>query len=236
MRDPTRQRHQQWQLDELLFRYPDLRIEPSSDSTLLLKGSIAFRVIGPAGAVVEDSYQVELQISPQFPAIVPIAYESDGRIPRDYHKLVGNSLCLGAPTALRIRLALSPSLVTFVDEFLIPYLAGHSHFSRTGTMLFGELSHGDQGIREYLAELFHSRSSTRAEEFVRLASLKKRNANKLPCPCGSGRRLGKCHNRIVNAHRRTLGRTWFVAEYDRIDRQLSQPVDRVRRRPRSRIR
>lgn len=216
----------QWRLDELLIRYPDLRIEPSNERSTLITGCIAFRVIGPADEVIEDEYHVELRVSPQFPAIIPTARESHNRIPRDYHKLVDNYLCLGAPTGLRIRLALSPSLITFVDEFLVPYLAGYTHFARTGVMLFGELSHGEQGIREYLAELFHSRSALRAEEFVMLAAMKKRSANKHPCPCGSGRRLGKCHNRIVNAHRQKVGRTWFRAEYERVLKLLPSPVHR----------
>jgi hypothetical protein len=45
--------------------------------------------------------------------------------------------------------------------------------------------------------------------FVRLLTMKKRTANKLPCPCGSGDRLGRCHNRIINRVRSKLGRGWF---------------------------
>jgi hypothetical protein len=48
-------------------------------------------------------------------------------------------------------------------------------------------------------------------EFVRLAALRRREANKHPCPCGSGRRLGRCHNRRVNHLRGRLGRSWFRA-------------------------
>ena len=54
------------------------------------------------------------------------------------------------------------------------------------------------------------------EEFLCLTGMKKRVANKHPCPCGSGRRLGRCHCRRVNHLRRTIGRTWFQAEYQRV--------------------
>ena len=83
-------------------------------------------------------------------------------------------------------------------------------------MPFGELAHGVQGIREYLAELFGSKSSQNAHEFIYLASLQKRRANKLPCPCGSGRRLGRCHHLRVNSLRAQFGRLWFRDEYKRV--------------------
>lgn len=220
MHDSAHQRLKAWDLDGLLMKYPGLRITPSASDALSMSGPLGFRALGPRGEVVEDEYNVQITVSPRFPAITPTVWETNGRIPGDYHKLMGDGLCLGAPTALRIRLTMAPSLVIFVDEFVVPYLAGYTHFVATGIMLYGELAHGDQGIREFLAELFHSKSATRSEEFVWLASQMKRRANKYRCPCGSGRRLGKCHNRIINTHRRQMGRAWFASEYERLDRQL----------------
>ena len=46
-------------------------------------------------------------------------------------------------------------------------------------------------------------------EFVRLTAMRKRHANKQACPCGSGRRLGRCHHRRINTLREQLGRRWF---------------------------
>jgi hypothetical protein len=45
--------------------------------------------------------------------------------------------------------------------------------------------------------------------FVNLVAMKKRIANKKLCACGSGLRLGRCHNRRVNWLRDRLGRHWF---------------------------
>lgn len=38
------------------------------------------------------------------------------------------------------------------------------------------------------------------------SALKKRIANRFPCPCGGGPRPGRCHNRVVNDLRQMLGR------------------------------
>jgi hypothetical protein len=43
---------------------------------------------------------------------------------------------------------------------------------------------------------------------LRLIGMKRRVANKRPCPCGSGLRAGKCHHRILNRLRQELGRQW----------------------------
>ena len=87
-------------------------------------------------------------------------------------------------------LAKSPSLPAFVEKLLIPYLFGFSYYERHGTMPFNELAHGSRGIRQHIAGLFGARMTDAVVEFLHLAGMKKRRANKVSCPCGSGRRLG----------------------------------------------
>ena len=219
-----------WQLDELLIQYPDLRIMPD-DHRLVLRGPMPFRVVGPNGVYVEDSYNVELAFSAGFPERIPMVLECDGRIPRSYHKLVGDYLCVAAPTEIRLKLRFAPTLLGYVQGFLIPYLYGYSCFEKHGIMPYGERGHDDSGIREYIAELFNSERIEHAEDFVRCTAMKKRRANKLPCPCDSGRRLGRCHNRTVNSMRARLGRKWFQAEYARLLISLDRnpQVDAVER-------
>jgi len=109
-----------------------------------------------------------------------------------------------------------PTLLTFIRKCVIPFLYGFSYFQKHGVLPFGELAHGLKGIRQDYASLFEVSNERAAEEMVRLASMKKRYANKRPCPCGSRRRVGKCHNRKINRLRRQLGRSWFREEYRRL--------------------
>jgi hypothetical protein len=201
---------------EAVHKYRGLSIAPSAGSNLRIVGNLAFRATGPGGLVVEDEYEIDLSIPPEFPAALPRVWETGGRIPKDYHKLEGNALCLGAPTEIRMQLLQSSTLLAFLERFVIPYLFGYSVFSKSETMPFGELLHGDAGIRQCLAEMFGAHAGEHPEEFLRLAGMKKRAANKWPCPCGSGRRLGKCHNRTTNQLRRRIGRQWFRSEYGRV--------------------
>lgn len=209
MAETATERFARWRLRDLLVRYPGLRIMPSAGGGLRLVGDVQFRVTGPDGTTLEDGYEVELQIPADFPHSTPTARETGGRIARTFHKLEGDLLCLGAPTELRIRLMMSPTLLTFVERVVIPYLFGHTYFQAHGVMPFDELAHGNEGLLQHFADLFGASSREATMEFVRAASLRRRSANKLVCPCGRRRRLGRCHNRKVNRLRGLLGRTWF---------------------------
>lgn len=210
-RDRTRDHIQKWRVDELLEKYSGLRLTPTRSQGLKLAGPIAFtaqpRDLGP----ITDEYHVEISVSPEFPRAVPAVRETAKRIPPSYHTLTDGTLCLGSPMRLRMIASESRSLTRFVDRCVIPYLYGRSYFEKHGTMPFGELAHGDDGILQDLAAIFGVNGRADPGEFVRLAALRRREANKHSCPCGSGRRLGRCHNRRVNHLRGRLGRSWFRA-------------------------
>jgi hypothetical protein len=197
-----------WGLDELLLSQPGLRIVPAV-SGLVLAGTLEVNAQISGKAAITDKYQIELRIPQNFPKEIPSVFETGGRIPRSYHRLKDGSLCLGSPTKLRLILAESPSILRFVKRCLIPYLYGYSYRTQHGVSPFGELEHGSAGIRQDLMPLFGVDREAAVLGFVELAAMKKRHANKKPCPCGSGLRLGRCHNRKVNWLRNRLGRYWF---------------------------
>jgi hypothetical protein len=212
MADSPQTQYDRWKLDECLAQHSGLRIVPSADDTMRLRGELAVHATGPDGVTIADTFLIELAIPHTFPPDIPTAREMAGRIPPTFHKLDGDCFCLGAPTALRITLATSLTILTFLNRLVIPYLYGFAYFERFGKMPFDELDHGPDGIRQHFAELFGLTSRVAAQEMVRLASLRKRVANKAPCPCRSGERLGRCHHLIVNRLRTQLGRRWFRTE------------------------
>lgn len=207
-----------WGLEELLLRHPGLSLAPSDDSRVVIAGELWFQVQGPDRDPIDDAYAIEMRVPTGFPQEFASVWETGGRIPVTYHKLHNGALCLGAPSELRLRLLHSPRLLTLIEQFVIPYLYGFSYFTRYGAMPFGELAHGDAGLLDYFATLFGTGNRRVAKDFVRLAGMKRRDANKHPCPCGSGWRLGRCHNRRVNSVRSRLGQAWLAAEYAWFDR------------------
>ena len=197
-----------WRLDEVLLRQPRLRIVPTG-ADVVLAGTLEINAQMPGKATITDNYQVELRIPEDFPRRIPLVFETGGRIPRAYHHLQDGSLCLGSETRLRLLLAEGMSLVGFVERCVVPYLYRYSYLKTHGEAPFGDLEHGAGGIAEDLRLLFGVEAKSAVLPFVRLLGMKKRHANKRACPCGSGRQLGRCHNRLVNRLRNRLGRYWF---------------------------
>jgi hypothetical protein len=197
-----------WRLEELLLRQPGLRIVPAG-SGVVLAGTLEVNAQVLGKAAIRDRYQIELRIPPNFPRKVPLVFETGGRIPRSYHQLQDGSLCLGSETRLRLLLAGGLSLIGFVERCVVPYLYRYSYLKTYGEAPFGDLAHGVDGIREDLRLLFGVDRDSAVLPFVCLVAMKKRQANKRVCPCGTGRRLGRCHNRPVNRLRDRLGRYWF---------------------------
>lgn len=213
MAESLRRQFERWGVKELLYRYPGLQLRPVKASQVIVAGVLAFSAEAPGKDRIDDEYEVEIAIPERFPKWVPTVRETRGRIPPNFHKLDDGSLCLGSPTRLLLMLSESPSILAFVERCVIPYLYGYSHFVKHRTMPFGELSHRQEGIHEDLAAIFGIERVEAVRGFLRLASMKKRQANKQPCPCGSNRRLGKCHRLRVNDLRFRLGRYWFAALY-----------------------
>jgi hypothetical protein len=162
-----------------------------------------------------------------FPREVPKVTEIGGRIPRKptYH-VNGHdgSLCLGSPLRLLLLVSQKPTLTGFAERCLVPYLFAVSRKLKTGGPLaFGELEHGVPGALGDYQRLFGVGTPAQTLETIRLLGKKKRLANKLPCPCGCRRRLGKCNfrNRLIS-FRALAGRPWYRVEFQQLSR--SQPT------------
>jgi hypothetical protein len=210
-----RQRASRWGVEDVLRRYPELRLAPASQGVLRLIGTLRFSGRPRGKESIDDEYEVDLSVPDRPTQNLPIARETRGRIPDTQHKNPDGSLCLGSPTRLRLAIHGAKPLLSFVENCLIPYLYGYSYFERHAAWPFGELKHGEEGIHEDFASLFGIGPDESVEEFVRLAAMKKRLANRARCPCESGRRVGRCHGRRINQLRKRLGRVWFRFVLDR---------------------
>ncbi len=173
MTESLRQQFARWRLEELLLKYPGLRLSPVTHKFVRLAGALAFSAEAPGKERIDDEYEIEVAIPEGFPERTPSVRETGGRIPFSFHKLDGGGLCLGSPTRLRVMLLESPSIICFVERGVIPYLCGYSYFEKHGTLPFGELSHGEHGIRQDLASLFGIDREDIVPQFVRLTSMKR---------------------------------------------------------------
>jgi hypothetical protein len=202
-------------LSQFLRDYPGMSTAPCSDAGVCLRGKFRFKASESGGEEIDDSYKLEIVVSDKFPQALPKVKETDGKIPRNgnFHVNRDGTLCLGSPLRLLRKVHSSPSLTGFADKCLVPYLYAVSYkLMHGGDFVFGELAHGDQGIVDDYSVLLGLKERQQVTQAIHLLGLKKRLANKKPCPCGCGKRLGACpfHHKL-NEFRKMAPVSWFKA-------------------------
>ena len=220
-------------LREFLRSYPKMSIRPSSGGDLRLKGSFEFNAHHAKEGSIQDSFALEIIVPSGFPKELPRVTETGGRIPRtgEYHvNPTDNTLCLGSPLSLLFKLSQKPTLEGFAENCLVSYLFAISRKLNTGGPLpFGELAHGRKGIQDDYAALFELRQPENVGRVLALLGMKKRRANKHPCPCGCRHRLGVCRfNLRLRIFRTLASKSWFRKEYQFFDeRSRSGEIGRM---------
>lgn len=220
MRDPCQQVHEAWQVEDFQAIYPALRLTHRLDCGLTFRGDLSFRAATQGYEEVGDTFSLRGEIDPRFPTVVPLIFETGGRIHADFHTNPDGDLCLGSPLGLRVRLNDDPTLSGFIEKLVIPFLYNYSHYEIHGTMPLGELAHGAPGLVADYERMFRVEGNNNCVGMLQLLGLKKRLANKRPCPCGSGRRLGKCHNFVLNPLRTIESRSYFSEQANVLMEQI----------------
>jgi len=200
-------------LDQFLDDYPGMSTSPHSDSGVCLRGKFHFNADVSGHEKIEDSYTLEIIVPEKYPREIPKVRENGGKIPRDgnYHINQDGSLCLGSPLRLLKKNYSFPNLSGFAKNCLIPFLYAVSYKLRNGgDFILGELPHGDQGIVDDYSQMFGLTEVSQIAQAIQLLGVEKKIANKQPCPCGCGKRLGVCsfHHKL-NEFRKMAPLPWF---------------------------
>lgn len=203
--------------EDFLRDYPGMSFAPMRASGFTLRGTFSFTAIYNGAPSITDSYSLKIFIPEKFPYDLPQVTELNNKIPRDYkhHINPDDTLCVGSPFRVLTKIHKQPTLNTYAEECLVPYLYAISHKLRYGgKFIFGELRHGDEGILDDYLDLLGLDELKQVLYALELLAKKKRVANKKLCPCNCGRRLGVCplHNKI-NELRRVSHRSFFKNQF-----------------------
>lgn len=206
-----------WGCAEFLDGYPEMALEPNENGGIRLSGLFRFTASLPGDTTaIEDEFEIAIEVPHVFPRDIPIVFETGRRIPRspEFHINSDGSLCLGSPVRLLAIAADYPTLLSFVERTLVPFLFAISKSLSIGRSFpFGELSHGTPGALADYQDMFGLKSAHQVKLAIRALSLRKRIANKYPCPCGCGVRLGRCGLRLkLSPLRIAASRAWFRRE------------------------
>lgn len=195
-------------VDELLGSWSRLRRSPVREPGLVsVQGILAFELEPQGLPRIDDAYQVRIDVRVDRDDEVPLVFELDGRIPKDVDEHVNpdGDFCLGSPLAVRLKLGRLPSLSHFVDQCVVPFLYAASWRRKGGVgWPFNELPHYSPGLLEDYQRLLHVSTPVSTKLALAALCVRPRVANKLPCPCNCGLRLGKCSYRQHLASLRTF--------------------------------
>lgn len=184
------------QCEALTKKYTELEIR-KGDESFIIDGKIIF-FAEYANMPIIDSYQIRVEVPFDFPRKIPSVYENEGKIEKKFeHFLTDGSLCLGIQTEMKETLKNNPSVLNFVDSFVISYLYTHSYYLKYGQMPFGERCHGLEGIYEFYKEKLLVDSNSYVIDMLGFICFKEYRGH-INCPCGSKIKIRKCiHKEII---------------------------------------
>jgi hypothetical protein len=199
-------------LDAFLLKYHNMAMSVVEDSSsdLVLRGTFNF-LAKFKDEEISDAYSLEIRVPNSFPSLLPKVYELENKVPRDgkHHLNKDNSLCLGSPLRLRIMTQKNPTLNGFAANCIVPFL----YWISSKQFSVGELEHGQKGLIDDYTSLFGLTEPKQVIETLKLLGMKKRVANKKPCPCGCGVRLGRCNKRFDLIYYRALAPLWWYRQH-----------------------
>lgn len=239
-----------WSNNDLLWlkdNYPSLR---QADKNIL-KGRLSFQMLFSGGKsyinpqiddvaklvdeknYICDTYQIEIEW-PEDSAI-PWVKETSDRITAvaesigvdivDLHLFPDKKFCLASGQDYMRSLEKGLTLEIFFHEYLIPFLFAQSYFAKNNVWPWGQLSHYQWGIIEWLSRQknYNNHDIIRTARYVinqagieeakRIFSTRCRNH--MPCPCNSGKKTKVCHPDIkegITLIRGEISRNVFTLE------------------------
>lgn len=203
-------------IEQFLNDYPGMALRPCRDDGIVIVGTFQFCGTPPGGPKICDSYELKLEVPKSFPKQFPTVKELQGKIPRDgtFHINPDDTLCLGSPLSILIRVAQAPTLSGFAGKCIVPFLyAVSKRLSDGSDFVFSELRHGNKGIFDDYTEVLGLRDPDDVTKALKALATRRRVANKQPCPCKCGKRLGGCrYHHKLNPFRKLASRSWFALQ------------------------
>ena len=181
-------------IQSVRIKYPQLHYRQDAENWLLL-GSID--IVDKEGNYY-DSYDVEIVGTLLFPHQFPKLFERSNKFPKiaDWHVFNDESCC----TAVRGKEILSTrnkiSVLRYINEFVVPYLANQTFRKLNGNYANGEYAHNKNGEIEFFEELFFTKDLLIILKCIDLA-LSEKDPKNIKCICTSDKKYKHCHRKLV---------------------------------------
>lgn len=226
-------------LSGFLASQSKMRLVSYDDAEITLAGTYRCQAQKVGHHAIDEQYPLKIHFPPRYPLAIPTVIETGGRITRhpDFHTYMDGSFCLGSEIRIRDIIRENPRLTDFSEKVLDPFLYSVSHKIRYGDFPYGELAHGEPGLIDDYERLFHVRGKKAVLGVLQALGVRKRVANKLPCPCFCGYRMGRCDFRFqVEGWRNLARRQWYRQHAEECFTPIEKEKKRRRKKQRHRKR
>lgn len=180
------------QSDEIIIKYPDLEKSQVNGITIL-KGSL--EIIDSDGRKW-DSYQIEIHPKKAFPYCFPTLYEVGEKIPinADWHIYEQNKSCCLTVIQKEIYVCRNGiTLLEYIENWVIPYLANQTYRFIHGNYANGEYPHGIKATVVFYQDIFRTIDVREILFYISLILKNIKYSRTDLCFCGSKEKLRKCH-------------------------------------------
>jgi len=173
--------------------------------------------------IIQDSYEIEVEFSLDYPHSFPQVREVGGRTQkvveqynikdiRNLHvnKNKNNTVCLCPKPEEYLRYSNGVDIIDFFNALVLPYFFGLNYYEKNGQWHRDEYGHGDVGIFEFYAEHRDKKNIKLIESCIKSISenkskeyLQKKGEIKghWECICGSKSKFRNCHVKAIEGLR-----------------------------------
>ncbi len=199
-------------MQDFLSTHPQMRLVEFCDDQVVIEGDYYLNAQMDGCKDIQSTHKIRVTFRAGHPQIIPLVAELDNSIPKhpDYHTYSDGCFCLGSNIRIKSILYNNPTAINFIEKVVEPFLYKIIYKLKYGAVPFGELDHNKAGVINDYQHLFGVKEKAAVIQVLRALGKRKREANKLLCPCDCGNRLGKCIYRFSLQQWRPLGkRRWF---------------------------
>jgi hypothetical protein len=181
------------QINDVLVKYPYLN-KGEINGTTILRGSV--EVIDKDGKIW-DTYQIEIHPQGEFPYCFPKLFEVGGKIPKNvnWHIYTADGSCCLTVLQKEILACVNGiTVLQFMENWVIPYLANQTYRFNTGNYSNGEYSHNVLlATIEFYQELFRTCDVDLIINYIFIIVSSSRPHRTELCFCGSKQKFRNCH-------------------------------------------
>lgn len=217
---------------ELLQAYTGFKREAGQQGKAILAGPYALDASYNGVRLAED-FDLQLVVPGDYPASLPEVRETSGIIDPGYeHLYLNGNFCLGVRGELLLAQLENPSLVALLDGPVRSYLYSYLFRKRYGYYPFGDRAHGTLGILRYYGELFGETDFPTIVKLLRVVCFDDYRGH-LPCPCGSGLIVRKCHGETILKLKKSGAKEAFSSDLMAIASELNDLRQSAEKRERA---